>query len=77
MDPNTQCLIVSYIGCQSSVDSLQQDVESISELDFKGANTLMGFNSLHYELIYLVGMNHEGWICSRFTFVYKGVLVIT
>ena len=36
----------------------------------------MGLNSLHYELIYLVGMNHEGWICSRFTFVYKGVLVI-
>ena len=29
------------------------------------------------ELIYLFGMDYEGWIDSKFTFVHKGVLVIT
>ena len=37
----------------------------------------MGPNSPCSELIYLVSMDYEGWIVSRFTFVHKGVLVIT
>ena len=36
----------------------------------------MGPNSSCSELIYLIGMGYEGWIDSRFTFVYKSVLVI-
>ena len=37
----------------------------------------MGPNGPRSELIYLVGMYYEGWISFRFTFVHKGVLVIT
>ena len=37
----------------------------------------MGSNGHRSELIYLVGMGYEDWIDSRFTFVNKGVLVIT
>ena len=37
----------------------------------------MGPSSLHSELIYLVGMGYENRIGFRFTFVHKGVLVIT
>ena len=37
----------------------------------------MGSSGPYYELIYLVGMGYEGWIDSMFTFVHKGVLVIT
>ena len=36
----------------------------------------MGLNGPHSKLIYLVGMDYEGWIGSRFTFVHKVVLVI-
>ena len=36
----------------------------------------MGPSGLHSELIYLVGMDYEGRIDSRFTFVHKGVLLI-
>ena len=36
----------------------------------------MDLNSPRSELIYLVGMDYEGWIDSRFTFVDKGILVI-
>ena len=43
---------------------------------FEGANTSIGPNGLHFELLYLVGTNYEGEIDSRFTFVHKGVLVI-
>ena len=35
----------------------------------------MGLSGLRFELIYLVGMDYEGQIGSRFTFVHKGVLV--
>ena len=35
----------------------------------------MGLNSPHSKLIYLVGMDYEGQISFRFTFVHKGVLV--
>ena len=37
----------------------------------------MGPNGPHSELIYHDDMVYEGWIGSRFTLVYKGVLVIT
>ena len=37
----------------------------------------MGPNGPRFELIYLVGMDYEVWISSRFTFVHNGVLVIT
>ena len=30
----------------------------------------------HSELIYIVGMDYEGRIGSKFTFVHKGILVI-
>ena len=45
-------------------------------MDFEGASTPIGPNGPHFELIYLVGMDYEGRIDSRFTFVHKGVLVI-
>ena len=28
------------------------------------------------ELIYLIGIDFEGWIGSKFTYVHKGILVI-
>ena len=37
----------------------------------------MGPSGPRFELIYLVGMGYEGWIGSRFTFVHKGIWVIT
>ena len=37
----------------------------------------MGPNGLRFDLIYLVGMDYESQINSRFTFVHKSVLVIT
>ena len=76
MDPSTWCLVVIYIRYWSSVDSLQWDVESTLELDSKGANIPMGPNGPCSELIYFIGMGYEGQIDSRFTFVYKSVLVI-
>ena len=36
----------------------------------------MGHSGPHSELIYLVGMDYEGRISSRFSFVHKSVLVI-
>ena len=35
----------------------------------------MGPNDPHFELIYLVSMNYEGRISSKFTFMHKDVLV--
>ncbi|RVW25325.1 hypothetical protein CK203_116039 [Vitis vinifera] len=40
------------------------------ELDYEGANILMGLIGPHSKLIYLVGMGYEG----RIAFVHKGVL---
>ena len=37
----------------------------------------MGPSGPRFELIYLVGIDYEDWIDFRFTFVHKGVLVIT
>ena len=37
----------------------------------------MGPNGPFFELIYLVGMDYEGRIGFRFTFVHKGILIIT
>ena len=45
-------------------------------MDFKGASTLIGSSGPRFELIYFVGTDYEGWIDFRFTFVYKGILVI-
>ena len=45
-------------------------------MDFEGTGTPMGPNGPRFELIYLVGMDYEGLIGSRFTFMHKGVLVI-
>ena len=46
-------------------------------MDYEGSNTPMGPIGPRSKLIYLVGMSYEGQIGSRFTFVHKGVLVIT
>ena len=77
MDPSTWCLIIIYIGYLSSVDSLQWDVESTLELDYERTSIYIGLSGPCFELIYLVGIDYEGRIGFRFTFVYKGVLVIT
>ena len=37
----------------------------------------MGPNGPRFELIYIVGMGYEGQIGSMFTFMPKGILVIT
>ena len=37
----------------------------------------MGLNGLHSKLIFLVGEAYEGWMAFYFTFVHKGILVIT
>ena len=37
----------------------------------------MGPSGPRSELIYFVGMNYEGRINSKFTFVHKRVLIIT
>ena len=37
----------------------------------------MGPSGPRFELIYLVGIDYEGRISSRFTFVHMGALVIT
>ena len=37
----------------------------------------MGPNGPHFKFIYLVGIDYEGWSDSKFTFVHKGILVIT
>ena len=76
-DPSTWCLVVIYIGYQSSIESIQWHVESTLELDYKGAGIPMSPSGPRSELIYLVSMGYEGRIDSRFTFVHKGILVIT
>ena len=37
----------------------------------------MGPSGPCFKLIYFVGMDYDGRISSRFTFVHKGILVIT
>ena len=44
-------------------------------MDYKGAISPIIPNGSHFELIYLVGMDCEDQIGSRFTFVHKGILV--
>ena len=46
-------------------------------MDCEGASIPMDPSGPRSELIYLVGMGYKGWIGSKFTFVHKGVLVIT
>ena len=77
MDPSTWCLAINYIKYWSSIESLQQDVESTLELDYEEVSTPMGPNGPCSELIYLVGMDYEGQIGFKFTFVHKGVSIIT
>ena len=45
-------------------------------MDSEGASIPMGPNGPHSKLIYLVGMDYEGRIDFRFTFMHKGILVI-
>ena len=71
------CLIVIYIGYWSSIDSLQWDVESTSELDYEGVSTPMGSNGPDSELICHDDIIYEVWIGSWFTLMHKGVLIIT
>ena len=59
-DPSTWCLIVIYIGYWSVIDSLQWDIESISEFDYKGVGTPMGLSSPRFELIFFDDMIDEG-----------------
>ena len=65
MDPRTWCLVVIYIGYWINFI-----------IGFWGSQYSIGPNSPRSELIYLVGMDYEGWIVSRFTFVHKGILEI-
>ena len=74
---NLKLCLVIYIGYWSAVDSLQWNVESTSELDSKGANTLMVPRDPCSELIYHDDTIYESWIDSKFILVHKGVLVIT
>ena len=46
-------------------------------MDSKGANIPMGLNHPCSKLIYLIGMGYEDQIGSKFTFMYKGILIIT
>ena len=73
-DLSTWCLIVIYIGYQSVVDSPQWDVESISKFDYEEANTPMGPNGTHSELVFPNGTVYEGWMGFQ---CIKGILVIT
>ena len=77
IDMSTQCIVIIYIRYWSSVDFLQWDIESNSKLDYERADTPMGPNGLHFELICLVVIGYDGWIDSKFTFMYKSVLLIT
>ena len=70
------CLVVIYLGHWSVVDSLQWDVESISEFDYEETSTPIDPNGPCFELIFLVNMAYEGWMGFQFTFVHKGFLVI-
>ena len=70
------CLVVIYMRNWSVVDSFQQNVESTLELDYERANTPIGPNSPHSELIYHDDTIYEGWIDSKFILVHKGVFVI-
>ena len=54
------CLIVIYIGYWSIVDSLQQNVELILELDFEEDSTPMSSSGLRSKLIYHDDMVYEG-----------------
>ena len=64
-------LIVIYIRCWNTIDSLQWIVESTLELDFEGASTLMGPISPRFELIYQmtwfmrVGLTSGSSLCIR------------
>ena len=46
-------------------------------MDYEGANTPMGLNGPHSELIYHDDTVYEGLIGVMFIFVHKGILVIT
>ena len=52
-------------------------MESTLELDYEGASIPIGSSGSHFELINLVGMGYEGQISSKFTFMHKGVFIIT
>ena len=69
-------LIVIYVGYQSAIDSLQQVVESTSNLDSERANTPMGPNGPCSKLIYHDDTVYEVVIGSRFTLMHKGVFLI-
>ena len=69
------CVIVIYVRYQNTVSSLQWNVESTSKLDFEEANTPMGPNGPHSELIYHDDTIYDGW-SSKFTLIHKSVLVI-
>ena len=45
-------------------------------MDFEKASTPMGPNGPRSKLIYLVGIDYEGRIRSRFNFVHNHILVI-
>ena len=45
-------------------------------MDYEEFNTSLGSNGPCSDLIYLVGKGFKDQIGFRFTFVYKGVLVI-
>ena len=70
-------LVVFYIGYQSAIYYMQQDVESTSELDSKEVNTPIGPNGPCSELKHLIGTIFGGWIGYQITLVHKGVFLIT
>ena len=57
-------LIAIYIVRRSVVDSVQWNVESTLELDFKEVSTPMSPNSLYSNLIYYDNKIYESWIVT-------------
>ena len=69
--------VVIYIGYQNAIDSLQWNVELISELNYGGASNPVGLSGLHSKLMYHDDIVYEGQIGSKFILVHKGTLIIT
>ena len=72
----TRALGVSLLFTQDTRVQLILCSEMLNQLDYEGVTIPMGPNGPHSKLIYLVGIDYEGRISSRFTFVHKGILFI-
>ena len=68
-------LVVIYIRYQSSIYSLQWNVESTLEINSNKANTSMGPRGPYYKLIHHDDTVYDSWISSKFILMHKGILV--